>query len=399
MNDFVHLHLHTEFSLLDGACRIGELLDGRQLKMPAIAVTEHGNMFSAVIFHDEARSAASSRSSGARSTSRRARRDRSGTPARRRIISCCWRRTTRASTTSSSWCRPGTPEGFYYKPRIDKELLARTRGPDRPQQLPQGRSRDGAAHGPGAAALEARGATIATSSGPDNFFLEMQYQGIEEQRIVNTGLLPMARELDLPLVCTNDVHYLRQTRSASARRAALHRHGQERQRREAPEVSRRPVLPEDRRRDGAVFGEYPEAMLNTVRDRRALQRRRCRTGRRICRTSPCRPATRSSRISSTSSGRDSRSGCSGCARSTARGELRHTLAEYEPRLEYEIDMIKQMKYPGYFLIVWDFIRYAREQRHSRRARPWIRRRQPRRVLPQDHGRRSAALRSATSSGS
>ncbi len=56
MNEFVHLHLHTEFSLLDGACRIGELLDkAAELKMPAVAVTEHGNMFSAVTFHDEAR--------------------------------------------------------------------------------------------------------------------------------------------------------------------------------------------------------------------------------------------------------------------------------------------------------------------------------------------------------
>ena len=57
MSDFVHLHLHTEFSLLDGACRIDELLDqAAKLKMPAIAVTEHGNLFSSVIFHDHARS-------------------------------------------------------------------------------------------------------------------------------------------------------------------------------------------------------------------------------------------------------------------------------------------------------------------------------------------------------
>ena len=56
MSDFVHLHLHTEYSLLDGACRIGEMLDRvAELKMPAVAVTEHGNLFSAVQFHDEAR--------------------------------------------------------------------------------------------------------------------------------------------------------------------------------------------------------------------------------------------------------------------------------------------------------------------------------------------------------
>ena len=73
MPDFVHLHLHTEFSLLDGACRIDELLDeAARLKVPALAVTEHGNMFSAVTFHDHAKDVASSRSSAARCMSPRA---------------------------------------------------------------------------------------------------------------------------------------------------------------------------------------------------------------------------------------------------------------------------------------------------------------------------------------
>ena len=102
MSDFVHLHLHTEFSLLDGACRIDELLDEAvELKMPAMAVTEHGNMFSSVIFHDQARKRghqSDSRLRGLRRAGRPAR-PRAARRARRRITSCCSPRPTRATTT------------------------------------------------------------------------------------------------------------------------------------------------------------------------------------------------------------------------------------------------------------------------------------------------------------
>ena len=102
MTDFVHLHLHTEFSLLDGACRIDEVLDQAvALKMPAMAVTEHGNMFSSVIFHDHARQRGINPILGLRGVrgagqpaeqERQSRRD-------RRTISSCWRKTPRATTT------------------------------------------------------------------------------------------------------------------------------------------------------------------------------------------------------------------------------------------------------------------------------------------------------------
>ena len=143
MSDFVHLHLHSEYSLLDGACRIEEMLDRAvELKMPAVAITEHGNMFSSVIFHDQARKRGLNPILGCevyvapgdrRTKSGDSRRD--GEPPR------AARAEPRTGiTTSSSWCRRATPKGFYYKPRIDKELLAQhADGPDRPQQLPQGR--------------------------------------------------------------------------------------------------------------------------------------------------------------------------------------------------------------------------------------------------------------------
>ena len=122
----------------------------------------------------------------------------------------------------------GYTEGFYYKPRIDKELLAQhAKGLDRPEQLPEGRGGRGAVAPAGAQGASRRPAAYRDILGPDNFFLEMQWHGIEEQRIVNSGMPgDRAATSSLPLVCTNDVHYLRESRRASARRPAVHRHRQ-----------------------------------------------------------------------------------------------------------------------------------------------------------------------------
>ena len=126
MAEFVHLHLHTEFSLLDGACRIDELLDQAvKLKMPAIAVTEHGNMFSSVIFHDHARAAraeADSRLRGLRRAGQPAR-PRAAIPARREPPGAAGR-DARGLPQPDQAGVGRLHRGFYYKPRIDKELLA-----------------------------------------------------------------------------------------------------------------------------------------------------------------------------------------------------------------------------------------------------------------------------------
>ena len=160
-------------------------------------------------------SAASSRFSAARSTSRpgdrhrplgHAGRDRQSSRAargdRRGLPQPDQARLVAATPTASTTSRASTR-------RCSRSIRA---GPHRPQQLPERRGRDRHLRTDQAqqGARRPRRRT-ATSSAPDNFFLEMQYQGIDEQRIVNTGLLPIARELNLPLVCTNDVHYLRQT--------------------------------------------------------------------------------------------------------------------------------------------------------------------------------------------
>ncbi|MCC7007818.1 MAG: DNA polymerase III subunit alpha [Acidobacteria bacterium] len=362
MREFVHLHLHTEYSLLDGACRIGEMLDRAvELQMPAVAVTEHGNMFSAVVFHDAARKRGIKPILGCEVyVAPGSRTDRSGTPGETANHLVLLAETNEGFHNLVKLVSAGYMDGFYYKPRIDKDLLAQhSRGLIGLSSCLKGEvatriRTDQAAKAIGAAA------TFRDILGPGNFFLEMQYQGIEEQRIVNAGLLPIARDLGMPLVCTNDVHYLRQsdqhphdillcigTGKSVSDEKRLRYHGDQFFLKTADEMWQ-------------VFGDYPEALTNTVR-----------IAERCDVTLPKGEAHLPNFAVPPGYTVDSyfeevvRQGFE--ARMPqwraleARGELRHTLAEYEQRLAFEIDVIRRMRYPGYFLIVWDFIRYARER--------------------------------------
>ncbi len=210
MSEFVHLHLHTEFSLLDGACRIDELLDQAvKLKMPAIAVTEHGNMFSSVIFHDHARARGLNPILGCEVyVAPGDRQDRSGVPGATQNHLVLLAETNEGYHNLIKLVSAGYTEGFYYKPRIDKALLAQhSKGLIGLSSCLKGEVAEGLSHQQDRKAIEAA-AAYRDILGPNNFFLEMQWHGIEEQRLVNSGLPAIARDLGLPLICTNDVHYL-----------------------------------------------------------------------------------------------------------------------------------------------------------------------------------------------
>ena len=191
----------------------------------------------------------------------------------------------------------------------------------------------------------------------------MQDQGIEEQRIVNTGLLPIARDLGLPLVCTNDVHYLRQadqhphdvllcigTGKSVSDEKRLRYHGDQ-------------FFLKTRRRDGGGVRRLSRRAEEHDADRRALQRASCRRAQRTCRISRCRPGDDASIRTSSTMVRGGLRGAR-CRAARARGARRAAPAR-SPTTKRgwrtRSSMIKRMKYAGYFLIVWDFIRYARER--------------------------------------
>jgi len=176
MSDFVHLHLHTEFSLLDGACRIPELLDQvKKLEMPAVAVTEHGNLFSAITFHDEARKRGIKPIIGCEVyVANGSRLTKSGTPGKTANHLVLLASNREGYHNLIKLVSAGYTEGFYYKPRIDKELLAEhATGLVGLSSCLKGEVATNLRVEQAGRALEAA-ATFRDILGPDNFYLEMR---------------------------------------------------------------------------------------------------------------------------------------------------------------------------------------------------------------------------------
>ncbi len=361
MSDFVHLHLHTEFSLLDGACRIDELLDQVQkLGQKAVAVTEHGNMFSSVMFHDAARKRGLNPILGCEVyVAPGSRFDKSGTAGETANHLVLLAENATGYRNLIKLVSAGYTEGFYYKPRIDKELLAQhASGLIGLSSCLKGEVAT-EVRGPNPKKAVAAASTFRDILGAGNFFLEMQYQGIEEQRIVNNGLLPIARDLGMPLVCTNDVHYLKHgdhkphdillcigTGKGVNDEHRLRYHGDQFFLKSAEEMVR-------------VFGDYPEALANTL-----LIAERCDvtipsgTNHLPNFDVPAGFTTDTYFEHIVREGFKER--LPRLQHLAAAGRLKYTIDEYERRLEYELEVIRKTGFQGYLLIVWDFIRYARE---------------------------------------
>ena len=362
MPEFVHLHLHTEFSLLDGACRIDEVLDQAvALKMPAIAVTEHGNMFSSVVFHDHARARGLNPVLGCEVyVAPGDRRTKSGVPGETQNHLVLLAQTNEGYHNLIKLVSAGYTEGFYYKPRIDKELLAQhAKGLIGLSSCLKGEVAEGLSHHQDRKAIEAA-AAYRDILGPGNFFLEMQWHGIEEQRTVNSGLPALARDLNLPLVCTNDVHYLRESDAHPHDVLLCIGTGKafsdpKRLRYDAKQFFLK--TPEEM---AEVFKDFPDALANTLRiaERCDVQ---LPTGETFLPDFDVPPGYDVDSYFDHVAREGFNARLPRLQQLQASGLLRHTIDEYERRLAYELEMIKQMKYPGYFLIVWDFIRYAREQ--------------------------------------
>jgi DNA polymerase III subunit alpha len=362
MSEFVHLHLHSEYSLLDGACRIEELLDKAvELRMPAMAITEHGNMFSSVVFHDQARKRGINPILGCEVyVAPGDRRTRSGTPGETANHLVLLAETNEGYHNLIKLVSAGYTEGFYYKPRIDKDLLAQhARGLIGLSSCLKGEVATGLRTEQQQKAIAAA-AAYRDILGRGNFFLEMQFQGIDEQRTVNAGLQPIARDLGLDLVVTNDVHYLENsdfkphdillcigTGKAVHDADRLKYHGDQFYLKTAEEMLR-------------VFPDHADAVRRTVRIAERCQVDLSFKENYLPNFDVPAGFTLDDYFEHiVRQGFEAR--LPRLRELAATGQLAHTIDEYERRLTYEIDMIKQMKYPGYFCIVWDFIRYAREQ--------------------------------------
>lgn len=208
--DFVHLHLHTEYSLLDGVSRIGKIIDRAvELGMKSIAITDHGNMFGMVKFYKECAGRGIKPILGCEIyVAPRTRFDKEHPQDRDMYHLVLLIENETGYKNLIRIVSLAHTEGFYYKPRADRELLERHHeglialsaclGGEIPTFIIRGemeRARQ--------AALWHR-----DTFGAQNFFLELMDNGLEEQAVANRGLIQLSRELDIPLVATNDVHYI-----------------------------------------------------------------------------------------------------------------------------------------------------------------------------------------------
>ena len=365
---FVHLHLHTDYSLLDGAIQIKPLSKRvEELKMPACAMTDHGNMFGAISFYNAMKGRGVKPIIGCETyITRGSRKEKAasapGEKANFHLILLAQnyegyqnlvRLTSKAYT-----------EGFYYKPRIDKELLAE--------------------HSKGLIALsacmsgvpsaylaqekcdEAAKAAIAFEEilGKGNYFLEIQEHGLDAQKRIRKNLVELSKRTGVPLVATNDAHYLTQDDSRAHDVLLCIGSGKtvndsNRLRYNSPYFYVR-----NQEEMWNIFGnELPEALTRTVE---IAERCELKLPEHV-NYLPQYPIPQSEEGLSADDYFEKvvRNGFERRRQQvwdtlSARGELKQPFADYQTRLSSEIEMIKQMGFAGYFLIVWDFVRYARE---------------------------------------
>ena len=209
--NFVHLHVHTQYSLLDGMIRLEDLFKkAKEFAMPAIAITDHGNMFGAIDFYRQASDHGIKPIIGCELyVAPGSRFDKSasaiGEAARHLLVLV---KNMQGYKNLMKLTSAAHIEGFYYRPRVDKELL---------RELSDGLIASSAClHGEVASHIirgnmdEARTAALEYRKifGEDNFYLEIMQNGLPEQEIANRGLIELSRELSIPLIATNDCHYL-----------------------------------------------------------------------------------------------------------------------------------------------------------------------------------------------
>ena len=351
MAEFVHLHNHTDYSLLDGAAPVKELVaTAKGYGMPGIAITDHGNMFGALNFNKACRDEGINPIIGCEFyMAGGSRREKTGTESGNKYFHFILLAENQEGyrnlmkLTSMSYT-----EGFYYKPRIDDEILAANSGGliassaciagEIPALILSGK----------AAAAEKKALYYRDLFGPERFYLELQDHGLEEQKLVNRELVAISRRQGIPLVATNDLHYIRQEDAVA--QDILLCIGTNRKRND-PGRMRFPnnhFYLKTADEMAALFPDQPEALANTLKINEMATLKIDFPG----------PMLPDYEIPPEFE--------------SPEAYLRHLtyegLAKRYPnadqavrdRAEYELNIIIKMGFTGYYLIVWDFINWAKE---------------------------------------
>jgi DNA polymerase III subunit alpha len=366
---FVHLHLHTDYSLLDGAIQIKPLAERTEkLGMNACAMTDHGNMYGAISFYNTMKTRGIKPIIGcetyvaATNRADRSARNIGGEKANFHLILLAkdyegYRNLSRLTSKAFT-------EGFYYKPRIDKELLAQhSKGLIALSSCMSGV--------PSALLAQDRFDDAATQAiefeeimGKGNYFLEIQEHGLEPQARIRKPLVELSKRTGIPLVATNDAHYLMPDDFRAHDILLCIGSG-------------KTVSDQNRLKYGTpnfyvrspqemwqIFGsELPESLQRTVEIAERCELK-LPEGVNYLPNYPI-PVSETGLSANEYFEKVVRNGYQ--TRKTqvwdleaAKGEMTHSYSDYDQRLWHEIEVIKRMGYAGYFLIVWDFVKYAKE---------------------------------------
>jgi DNA polymerase III subunit alpha len=373
---FVHLHVHTDYSLLDGACETSELLDeASRQKMPAVAITDHGNLFAAANFFYEASkrdvkpivgcevyvARGSRHDRGEKTNGSNGQERAEGEPGARgsnHLVLLC--ESLEGYHNLIKLVSAGFLEGFYYKPRIDYDLLSKhSKGLI---------ALSACLRGPVTEAVVEEKFDLARENayrlrdifGKGNFFLEIQDQGLEIEKSVNPELVRLSKESGIALVATNDCHYLRHDDAHAQEVMLCIQTGKTMSDAHRMKFQTDQFYFKSAVEMAQVFGELPDALSRTVDIAH-----RCNVKVERIPTPFPEFKVPAGHTPGSYFEKVVREGFASrvpiLERQAQQGMLRNPLSEYEKRLTSEIEMIQKMRYEGYFLIVWDFIHYARTQ--------------------------------------
>src|SRR5271157_5508703 len=361
MAEFTHLHLHTDYSLLDGACDVEKLVQRvSDIGQKAVAITDHGNIYGAVHFFDAAKARGIKPILGCElyiSQKEDHRADPQGDDNNHLLVLAeneeGYRNLVRITSEASL-------HGFYRKPRVSKKYLAEhSAGLIGFSGCLAGELCENLMKGNYSAA-RATAALYQDIFGRGNFFLEIQDQGLELEKKIHADLFRLEKDLDIPLVATNDSHYLCEDDSHAHEvllcvQTANSIHDPKRFKFDSDQFYVKSAAEMEQ-----LFSHAPEVVSRTMQFAERCSLKLTKVDNPFPEFSVpaghtidsyfdqvCREGLKK-RLETTVRNLD------------ARGVLRSPVHEYETRLNFEIGIIKQMKYSGYFLIVWDFIKYARD---------------------------------------
>ena len=363
MSQFVHLHLHTDYSLLDGACDVEKLCERvKEMGMPAVAMTDHGNIFGAVHFVNAAHKYGVKPIVGCELyICKEGRSQHRAHAARWRYLqpSAGAGRERRRLPQSGEDYVGSLAAWFYYKPRVSKKFLAEhSRGLIGLSGCLKGEVAERLMEGKYDAARAAAG-TFSDIFGKENFYLEIQDQGLAMEHKIHPGLFQLEKDLGLPLVATNDSHYLCEDDAHAQDVMLCIQTGKSIHDTQRMKFDGTQFFVKSHDEMYRVFKDSPEVLTRTldIAERCSLRLEKVATPFPQFEVPP--GYTIDSYFEHVSR--------EGFARRMAalrplheQGKLKHPISDYEQRLERELAIIQQMKFAGYFLIVWDFIRYAKE---------------------------------------